>query len=145
MDRIRLKPAWSKIIVFSLIFALVEFFLVLLIGKGEFLQYSSTTILTGLILLLIQSFLFCGIFLHLPHFIIEVSNGHLIGPSLLGIGWNRVFIPIEEIDLRATNTSFQWLGFYVIKSRQGDKILVWAFDINQFEKLLIGLQQGKAQ
>lgn len=127
-----------------MIFALVEFLILFLIEKDDLMQIPPIVNLGLIIVVLFQTFVFCAIFLHLPYFIIEVTNGHLIGPSLLGMGWKRVFIPIEEIDLRSTNTSLQWLGFYVIKSSQGDKITLWAFDINQFEKLLQALQQEKA-
>ncbi len=144
MKSIRLKPAWSKIILLWLIFALVEFLIIFLIEKDELMQIPPIVNLGLIIVLLFQTFVFCAIFLHLPYFIIEVTNGHLIGPSLLGMGWKRVFIPVEEIDLRSTNTSLQSLGFYVIKSSQGDKIMLWAFDVNQFEKLLMALQKEKA-
>ncbi len=142
-DVFTLKPTWSKILVLWPIMILFVILLMLLFSGGKFFQYDLLPLLIGGIYLLGATFVFCIIFLHLPYFAIEITEGHLIGPSLWGLGWHRVFIPIDEVDIRATNTSFQWLGFYVIKSRQGDKILIWGFDINQFEKLLIALNKEK--
>jgi hypothetical protein len=138
-----LKPTMSKILVlWPIMILLVILFDLLFFGK-KFFQFDLLPLLAGGAWLLVATFLFCTIFFHLPYYAIEITDGHLIGPSLWGINWHRVFIPIDEIDIRATNTSLHWLGFYVIKSRQGDKILIWGFDLNQFEKLLMALNQEK--
>jgi hypothetical protein len=60
---------------------------------------------------------------------------HLFGPSLLTMGWKQTQIPIENIDIKNIK-SFQWLGFYKIKSTEGAIITICCFDKNQFQKLI---------
>jgi hypothetical protein len=143
MNPIKLKPTWSKILLLSPVMGLLVLIGVILFIRNEPMDTIGYVI--AVVYVFLASFVFWAIFLHLPYFTIVIDSGFLTGPSLLGVGWRRVTIPINEIDLPATGTSLDWLGFYVIKSRQGQKITLWGFDENQFGKLTSALgNQGEA-
>jgi hypothetical protein len=134
METAKLKPSWSKILLYWPLMSLFALLIALLFnGNGPM-----DLLVLGIAILyvVVASLVFCAIFFHLPYFTISVDNGLLVGPSLLGVGWRRVTIPLKEIDLEATNLSLDWLGFYVIKSTRGKKITLWGFDEKQYEKLL---------
>ena len=85
---------------------------------------------------LFQVLIFNLIFYNLPYFKIEINDGYLMGPRSLGMGWARTKILIDDLDLKNINSTLGWIGFYLIKSKQGEKISVWGFDEKQFVKLL---------
>ena len=85
---------------------------------------------------LFQVFIFNIVFYNLPYFKIEVNGPYLMGPRSFGMGWARAQILIGDLDLKNINAAFGWIGFYLIKSKQGEKISVWGFDEKQFVKLL---------
>jgi hypothetical protein len=143
MNPIKLKPTWSKILLLSPVMGLLVLIGVMIFIRNE--PMDTIGFVIAVVYVFLASFVFWAIFLHLPYFTIVIDSGFLTGPSLLGVGWRHVTIPINEIDLPATGTSLDWLGFYVIKSRQGQKITLWGFDENQFGKLTSALSnQGEA-
>jgi hypothetical protein len=137
MNPIKLKPTWSKILLLSPLMGLLVLIGVIIFIRNE--PMDTIGYMIAVVYVFLASFVFWSIFLHLPYFTIVIDSGFLTGPSLLGVGWRRVTIPINEIDLPATGTSLDWLGFYVIKSRQGQKITLWGFDENPFGKLTSAL------
>ena len=117
--------------------------LVLLFKWEEFADLFSISLLV--IIVLFQSFIFSFIFYKLPYFNIEITPSYLTGPRSLGGGWQRIKIPIRDIDLNSINSSLQRFGFYIIKSYKGDKLSVWGFDTEQFNKLLGILREAKKE
>ncbi len=133
MKTVKLKPSFSKIVLSGLIMGSVIFLIFLMLNRDVFTDISLVAI--ALIYVFLGSFIFCVIFFNLPHFVVEISDTHLFGPYLLGPGWRQTQIPIEYIDIKNIK-SFQWLGFYIIKSTEGGTITVCCFDKNQLKKLI---------
>jgi hypothetical protein len=63
---------------------------------------------------------------------------YLYGPSIFVMGWRQTQILIENIDTKNIK-SFQWLGFYLIRSTDGITITICCFDENQFKKLITAI------
>ena len=71
------------------------------------------------------------------YFVIEIDENDIAGPSLLGVGWRKVQIPLAEIKEISNNKILVLLGIYIIKSIKGEKICISGFDEDQFSKLMI--------
>lgn len=140
-DKVTLKPTISKIFDISVTITVVVLIIILLSSWDEFPDILS--FLVVVIVTLIRTIVFSFIFFKLPYFKIEINNSHLIGPKSLGVGWQRIRIPISDIDIKSINSTFQWLGFYVMKSFRGKKLYIWGFDENQFDKLIGSLEEYK--
>jgi hypothetical protein len=137
------KPNISKIIVSWLTMSFIVIVLILLSTLNDptdFVGY-----LLVIFVALFQTFIFNIIFYNLPYFKIEINQPYLSGPRSLGMGWARAKILIDDINLKNTNSTFGWIGFYLIKSRQGEKISLWGFDEKQFIKLMDLLKGIKRQ
>ena len=141
MDKIILKPTKSKIVVSWLIMSFAILLFTIFLNLKTFTNF--TVFAIAVLIILFQALIFMIIFYNLPYFKIEVNDSYLIGPRSLGGGWKRAKIPIGGIDLQNINSTFQWLGFYIIKSRDGEKISIWGFDENQFRRLIDLLKDRK--
>jgi hypothetical protein len=141
MDKVILKPTKSKIVVAWLTMSFVILVFIILFNMNDFTDLISVAIVV--LFVLFQAFIFSIIFYNLPYFKIEINDSYLIGPRSLGGGWKRTRIPIGEIDLQNINSTFQWLGFYIIKSKEGERISIWGFDENQFKRLIDLLKNKK--
>jgi hypothetical protein len=140
MDKIILKPTKSKIVVSWLIMSFV-ILIFTIFNLKPFTDFALFAIVV--LVILFQALIFMIIFYNLPYFKIEVNDSYLIGPRSLGGGWKRAKIAIAEIDLQNINSTFQWLGFYIIKSTDGEKISIWGFDEIQFRRLIDLLEDRK--
>jgi hypothetical protein len=134
MNKEILKPTISKILVSWLVMSLVIIVFIIMFNWRDFTDFIGTIIVV--LVAFFQCFIFCLIFYNLPYFKIEINDTQLIGPRGFGGGWQRIQIPLEDIDVQNINTRFQWLGFYMIKSKTGGKLSVWGFDEKQYKKLI---------
>lgn len=134
MNREILKPAISKILVSWLV---MSFVLTGVLGVLNWRDITDGLIaVIGVLVVFFQCFFFCLIFYNLPYFKIEINDSRIIGPRGLGGGWQRIEMPIEDIDIQNINSTLQWLGFYIIRSKAGERLSVWGFDEKQFNRLL---------
>ena len=133
METIKLKPSFSRILLSGLIMGSVLFPFTLILTKGDLTDITPVSFV--LIYIYLASLLFCVIFFNLPYFAVEISDMYLFGPSLSTIGWRQTHMHLVDIDTKNIK-SFQWLGFYIIRSTDGAIITVCCFDENQFRKLI---------
>ena len=134
MNREILKPTISKILASWLVMGCV---LNVVIGVLNWRDIEDGIIAAIVVLVVFfQCFIFCLIFYNLPYFKIEINDTHIIGPRGLGGGWQRIEMPLEDIDMQNINSALQWFGFYIIRSKAGEKLSVWGFDKKQFNRLL---------
>jgi hypothetical protein len=91
MNKVVLKPTWSKILLSWLVMSLIIYIFIILFNWKEITDFFSLTLVT--LVLLFQCFVFSIIFYNLPYFKIEINDRHLVGPRGLGGGWQRIQIP----------------------------------------------------
>jgi hypothetical protein len=60
----------------------------------------------------------------------------MTGPCGFGFSWQRVHIPLEDVDLQNIDTRLQWLGFFIVNSKSGGKLTIWGFNKEQLKKLI---------
>ncbi|KAA3647112.1 MAG: hypothetical protein DWQ07_06345 [Chloroflexi bacterium] len=141
MSKVILKPTRSKMLLFWALFSAVIITLAFLLNWNEI---SDLALYPWIFFIsMIQSFIFAIIFFNLPYFRIEINDVNVVGPRGFSVGWQRIEIPVTEIDLQNVDTRFDWLGLYMIKSQSGGTLTLWGFDEEQFDKFADLLQIGK--
>lgn len=133
MNKQILKPSWSKKILCGLVMAFILILSILVLNFREITDISIFLVMS--VVVVFQTFVLSAIFHSLPFLRIEVTDSEIKGLKSL-MSWDRVQIPITDIDTNNINKSFQWLGYYGFKSKSGKKLLVCAFDEKQFNNLL---------
>lgn len=83
-----------------------------------------------------QSLVFSVLFYKLPYFRVVLEEETITAPRGLGGGWQRVTLPLQDLDLENVNDRFKWWGFYVIPSTTGERLSLWGFDQAQYRKLV---------
>jgi len=137
MDEI--KPKFSMLIMYGVMFAIVLILILSYIERNEFLKSNGLNPWV-LFSIIAGGSILGGISLSLRtfmnrYFIIEIDDQNIRGPSLLGIGWQKVSMPIKEIKEISNNGFLIFMGIYIVKSIQGKKIYISGFDEEQFAKL----------
>lgn len=136
------KPAASKKIMFWLIMSLAGSLGVVLFGKQKLSDPLGMAVALGY--MFVVSLVFTLIFYSLPYFRVEIDERSVTGPgSPLG-GWDRVCIPLADLDLQRVRYLLPGLGLYRLVSRSGQAITIWAFDEQEFAEMLALLKERKA-
>ncbi len=130
----KMRPHFSMIIFYWAIMVAVESIVLLLILDNAFKDIR--ILLIGLLVLMMQCFVFMLVFCNLPYFVIELGEASVTGPSQFGFGWRKVEIPYTEFSHIVNNQLLSMFGFYYIKSTQGKIISVMGFTEGQYKKLL---------
>jgi hypothetical protein len=137
MDKI--KPKFSMLIMYGVMFAIVLILILLYVERNEFIKSNGLNPWV-LLLIIAGGSLIGGISLSLRtfmnrYFIIEIDDQNISGPSLFGINWRKVSIPIKEIKEISKNGFLIFMGIYILKSIKGEIICISGFDEDQFTKL----------
>jgi hypothetical protein len=145
MDKI--KPKFSMLIMYGVMFAIVLILILLYVERNEFLKSNGMDPWV-LLLIIAGGSLIGGISLSLRtfmnrYFIIEVDDQNISGPSLLGLNWQKVSMPIQEIKEISKNGFLIFMGIYIVKSIKGETICISGFDEDQFSKLSALLSERK--
>lgn len=138
MDEI--KPKFSMLIMYGVMFAIVVILILLYVERNEFLRSNGMDPWV-LLLIIAGGSLIGGISLSLRtfmnrYFIIEIDDQNISGPSLLGLNWRKVSMPIKEIKEISKNGFLVFMGIYIVKSIKGEIICISGFDEGQFTKLV---------
>lgn len=140
MERIVLKPTRSKTLVFWASFAAVVLVLFLVLTWDEITDL--TLLLIVVAISLGQSLVFSVLFYKLPYFRVVLEGDTITGPRGLGGGWQRVTIPLQDLDLENVSDRFKWWGFYVIPSTTGERLSLWGFGEDQYKELVGLVREG---
>ena len=140
MNKNILKPSLSKIVASWLLVT----FVVLLFTLPFNLQKLTSVVVfvTTIVFALLKTLILTVVFYSLPSFRIEITDSHIVGLRSFA-SWERAKIPIKDIDTLDVNEKFKWLGYYGLKSKTNQKMLVCAFDEKQFRKLITILNEKK--
>ena len=134
MNKKILRPALSKILLCWLVMSAVVIAFSILLNWVRYTDPAS--FLFTVLISLLQCLVFSLIFFNLPYFKVEVSDAGLSGPQGFGLGWQRIQIPLADVDLQHIQAGSAWLGFYAIKSKTGGKLSLWGFDEKQLKTIM---------
>jgi hypothetical protein len=141
MPKVSLKPSF---LVIATMWLIIGFAILIFLIARDPAQYADLQLLAlGIIFVAVRCLILSLIFYLIPYFRIEVNDTDVIGPGPAWAGWNRVKIPLTEIDRRRVKSTIPWLGFYRIDSDGYGKITVWWFDEQQLDKLLAAIAARK--
>jgi hypothetical protein len=139
---IKMRPHISMILIYWAIMFVIAGLVVILVQHNPFQDIGA--LLVGLLVVMVECFVFIMIFCNLPYFVIEMGELNVKGPSQWGAGWKKVVIPISEFDHISNNKIFGKLGLYYIKSSQGKIITVLGCRPAQYRLLIEALTNKKA-
>lgn len=139
MKKIVLKPTRSKTLVFWASFAAVVLALFLALSWEEITDLTLLLIVAAISLG--QSLVFSVLFYKLPYFRVVLEEETITAPRGLGGGWQRVTLPLQDLDLENVNDRFKWWGFYVLRASTGERLSLWGFDEDQYREFIHLVQQ----
>ncbi len=135
----KIKPKLSMILLYAMLISVV---LILILFYAERFIITTAENPELYIFLIVGLSIIGSISLSLrtflrSYFVVEIDENDIAGPSLLGVGWRKVQIPLNEIGEISNNKILVLLGIYIIKSIKGEKICISGFDEEQFNKLML--------
>ena len=138
MAKTTMKPTLSKTLLFWIIMSTCVLIIIVALNWRRFSDFTSILLVT--LVVLFQCLIFSLIFFNLPYFRVHIDDTTLVGPRGFGLGWQRIQIPLGLIDVQDVDRRFQWLGFYIIKSKSGGRLSLWGFSEKQVLQLLATVQ-----
>jgi hypothetical protein len=137
-----MRPHISMILIYWAIMFVVVGLVVILVQHDPFRDVGA--LLVGLLVVMLECFVFIMIFCNLPYFAVEIGELNVKGPSQWGAGLKKVVIPYSEFSHISNHKIFSKLGLYYIKSTQGKIITVLGCRPAQYQQLLEALTSKKA-
>ncbi len=143
MNKEVFKPSAAKIAAWWLLMTLMVLVFFTVLSFSELTDLTAALIAIGSIV--VACLLFMLMFYRLPYFRVEISEAEVAGPGPMLGGWQRVKIPLSELDMRKVKCIAGWLGIYSIGSDGYGTINTWALDEKQFARLLTEVKRRQAR